>query len=243
MRRGFVISLSVHLALLIILIAPLSGRGSAHSTGMVYEVSLVSMPAGSPGPAGPPAGTDEPPDATLATPKPKRAQKKETAKAIEEKKTAKEETKKESKKESPKSSKAKGDSPGSSQSELHSLVKGGPGTGKAGAGQGGFSSQLQLDIENFEFSYYLVAVRNKVSSNWSPPAGLVASGGAVRAVVFFRIMRDGSVSDLEVEQSSAVGLFDQSALRAVLRAQPFPPLPRRFADNSLGVHFGFEYVK
>ncbi len=243
MRRGLIISLSVHLALVMILVAPMSGRGSANSTGMIYEVSLVSMPAGASGPAGPPAGTDEPPDATLATPKPKKTPKKETPNTVEEKEPVKKEKEKENEKKSPEPSKGKGDSPGSSESELHSLVKGGEGSGTAGAGRGGFSSQLQLDIENFEFSYYLVAVRNKVSSNWSPPAGLVTSGGAVRVVVFFRINRNGSISDLAVETPSAVGLFDQSALRAVLRAQPFPPLPRRFPDKSLGVHFGFEYVK
>ncbi|KPJ60513.1 MAG: hypothetical protein AMJ46_05740 [Latescibacteria bacterium DG_63] len=243
MRRGLLISLSVHLGLLIILIVPISGKGSALSPGMVYEVSLVSLPAGSLGPPGPPAGSDEPPDATLATPKPKKTVEEKSPKLAEEKEVVERETKEKEKKESSKSSKASETSPGSSESELHSLVKGGTGTGRGSTGEGGFSSQLQLDIENFEFRYYLVAVRNKVSSNWSPPAGLVTSSGTVRVVVFFRILRDGKIADLAVETPSAVGLFDQSALRAVLRAQPFPPLPRGFADNSLGVHFGFEYVK
>ncbi|UCF77959.1 MAG: TonB family protein [Candidatus Eiseniibacteriota bacterium] len=245
MRRGLLISSSVHLVLIIILIAPLSGRGSALSPGTVYDVSLVSLPVGSPGPPGPPAGSDEPPDATLATPEPEVAPKKEVPKLPEEKAPEKkkpEATEKESQKAAEKEKAAKKSS-GSGEPELHSLVKGGTGTGTGGTGQGGFSSQLQIDIENFEFSYYLVAVRNKVSSNWSPPAGVVTSGGAVRTVVYFRILRSGKIADLAIEKPSSVGLFDQSALRAVLRAQPFPPLPRGFADGSLGVHFGFEYVK
>jgi colicin import membrane protein len=241
MRRGLFISLAVHVGLLIVLIVPVGGRGGALSAGTIYEVSLVSLPAGSPGPPGPPAGGDEAPDATLAVPKAEEPVKKETPKPTEKKTLERKEEKKEATK--PKSTGKDEKTSGSSDSELHSLVKGGTGTGRGGTGPGGFSSQLQLDIENFEFSYYLVAVRNKVSSNWSPPAGLVAPSGVVRVVVFFRIMRDGKISDLAVESPSSVGLFDQSALRAVLRAQPFPPLPRRFAENSLGVHFGFEYVK
>jgi colicin import membrane protein len=245
MKRGFFISLSVHLGLLAIIFGPLMGRATVLSPGTIYEVSLVSLPAGFPGP---PPGNDESPDATLATPEPGEPSKEALKLPAEKKASQKEitpEKKKDSsekKKNSSQSVKTGKKSSDASKSDLHSLVKGGSGSGGS-SGPGGFSSQLQLDIENFEFSYYLVAVRNKVSSNWSPPAGLSTSASAVRTVIFFRIQRDGKIADLKIETPSSIGFFDQSALRAVLRSEPFPSLPRGFVDGSLGVHFGFEYVR
>jgi colicin import membrane protein len=247
MKRGFLISLSIHLGLLAVIFGPLTGRATVLSPGTIYEVSLVSLPAGFPGPQGPSQRNDEPPDATLATPEPSKATKETLrlpAEKDSERKTVPEKKKdsSEKKKDSSQSAKTEKKSSGGSKSDLHSLVKGGAGSG-GGSNQSGFSSQLQLDIENFEFSYYLVAVRNKVSSNWSPPAGLSAPAGAVRTVIFFRIQRDGKIADLKIETPSSIAFFDQSALRAILRSEPFPPLPRGFADSSLGVHFGFEYVQ
>jgi protein TonB len=60
-------------------------------------------------------------------------------------------------------------------------------------------------------------------------------------VVLFEIQRDGQVRDPLVEKSSGNNLYDQSALRAVMEASPFPPLPPEFKASSLRVHFGFEF--
>src|SRR5207249_12199680 len=66
------------------------------------------------------------------------------------------------------------------------------------------------------------------------------SGRPVRTVVYFRIGRDGQVSLTQIESSSGYAFFDQTALRALLSATPLPPLPAGYADQYLGVHFGFE---
>jgi protein TonB len=115
-------------------------------------------------------------------------------------------------------------------------------TGAAAVGGAGLSAEVGVDEADFEFTYYLIALRNRIGQNWSAPAGMSASGQPVRAVVYFRIRRDGSIEGAKVEQSSGVGFFDQSALRAVLVANPVPPLPLGFGGSTLGVHFAFEYV-
>jgi TonB family protein len=246
MRNGFIVSLSVHVGLLVAVFLPVSLRTTVLPSGLVYDVSLVSLPSGIAGPpAAPSGGSDNPPDATLAAPESEKAAPK---KAVEPSKDSKKaEKKKPEDKTKKENGVGKSDKPsttsGSSQSELHSLVKGGEGTGVGGVGLPGFSSQLQLDIENFEFSYYLVAVRNKVSSNWSPPAGIATQTTRARAVVYFRILKNGRIADLKTETASGIVLFDQSALRAILRSEPFPPLPGGFPGGSLGVHFGFEYAR
>src|SRR6267142_89806 len=93
---------------------------------------------------------------------------------------------------------------------------------------------------DFRFAYYLAALRNKIGSRWVPPQGL-DSGRPVRAVVYFRIGRDGQVSQTSIESSSGYAFFDQTALRALLSATPLPPLPAGYTDQYLGVHFGFEF--
>ena len=114
--------------------------------------------------------------------------------------------------------------------------------GAAAVGGAGLSADVGVDDADFEFTYYLIALRNKIGQNWSAPAGLVTSGKPVRAVVYFRVQRNGAVQDPKLEEGSGIAFFDQSALRAVLISNPLPPLPLGFGGGSLGVHFAFEYA-
>ncbi len=95
---------------------------------------------------------------------------------------------------------------------------------------------------DFRFAYYLAALRNKIGSRWVPPQGM-DSGRPIRAVLYFRIGRDGQVSMSGIETSSGYSFFDQTALRALLSATPLPPLPAGYTDQYLGVHFGFEFAQ
>lgn len=94
---------------------------------------------------------------------------------------------------------------------------------------------------DFRFAYYLASIRNKIGSRWVPPQGVDARGRAVKTVIYFRIHKDGQISESSVESSSGYAFFDQTAMRALLAATPLPPLPAGFPDNYLGVHFGFEF--
>jgi TonB family protein len=108
-------------------------------------------------------------------------------------------------------------------------------------GTAGLSGQVAVDAADFEFTYYLLLVRNRIAQIWTPPAGLVTSGKPVRAVVYFRIARGGEVSGIQLESPSRVEYFDRSTLRAVTISAPLPPLPLGYSGFDLGVHFGFEY--
>jgi outer membrane biosynthesis protein TonB len=99
---------------------------------------------------------------------------------------------------------------------------------------------VQVDAKDFEFTYYLMLVRNRVAQNWAPPAG-IGAGAGVQAVAYFQIARDGSVHGLKLETVSGLEYFDRSVLRAVALSDPLPPLPLGFTGPSLGVHFGFAW--
>lgn len=96
-----------------------------------------------------------------------------------------------------------------------------------------FGSEVgSLDNPDFTYGYYLDRLLSLIDAQWTRPS----MGSGVKAVIFFRIGRDGSMSDLQVEQSSGYNSFDLAALRAVQNAAPFPPLPRAYKHQDLGVH-------
>lgn len=108
---------------------------------------------------------------------------------------------------------------------------------KPGQMVGGF----QVDNPNFNFNYYLAILRDKIQRNWRPPSGLPAKEDGFSAVVRFTIGRDGTISRADVEESSGLAFFDQSALRAVVNSNPAPPLPRAYGEDRLGVHVSFVF--
>jgi TonB family protein len=98
---------------------------------------------------------------------------------------------------------------------------------------------VQIDGGNFPFASYISRMRQKIATTWEVAAG--PEGLERSAVVYFRVHRDGSVSNVEVEKSSALQLFDRSCQRAVIEAAPLPPLPREYSDEFVAIHFSFVY--
>lgn len=95
-----------------------------------------------------------------------------------------------------------------------------------------FGSEIAgLDNPDFTYSYYIDQLLSAIDRNWVRPP----LGEGVRAIIAFRIGRDGSLSSLEVAESSGYNSFDLAALRAVQNAAPLPPLPRAYRHDSLGV--------
>jgi len=116
-----------------------------------------------------------------------------------------------------------------------------PGAGKgepgpAGAGGSFGVSGATFDQPNFNYSYYIERMLVTIGTNWFKPALSVSTNPIIR----FRIARDGSISEAEVERSSGMPFVDRAALRAVLASTPLPPLPSEFAGDHLGVHLIFE---
>lgn len=84
-------------------------------------------------------------------------------------------------------------------------------------------------------SWYVDLIRNRAFENWDPPAGTVRQ----EACVLFEIYRDGRIGNIAMEKPSQDATFDQSALLAVEKLEPLPPLPGEFAGDSLRVHLTF----
>jgi TonB family protein len=122
-----------------------------------------------------------------------------------------------------------------------------PDTGAANAGEnvpgppGAAPSMGSVSIDggDFPFASYISRMRQKIATTWEVPPG--TEGFERSAVIYFRIHRNGSVSNVNVEKSSTLPLFDRSCQRAVIEAAPMAPLPREYGDEYIGVHFSFLY--
>lgn len=112
-----------------------------------------------------------------------------------------------------------------------------PGTG-APAGTGGTAGigGATFDQPDFNYSYYVERMLVTIGMNWFKPAESVPISPMIR----FRIERDGTISDPQLERSSGLPFVDRAALRAVMASSPLPPLPQEFSGKYLGVHLIFE---
>ena len=101
------------------------------------------------------------------------------------------------------------------------------------------SDKVRLDVKEFPFSYYLSLLQSRIQVNWEPPFSSARQSLLKKAIIYFKIQRNGKLTNLSIEGKSGDPRFDQAALRAVTLASPLPPLPFDFPEPSLGVHFEF----
>ena len=99
---------------------------------------------------------------------------------------------------------------------------------------------IRLDVEEFEFPYYLAAIQRKIQQNLHAPR--LPGVRNLKTVIFYRVGRNGLITGLEIETPSGNPVFDLAAHRALERSDPLPPLPDGFGQGYLGVHFEFNYV-
>jgi len=123
-----------------------------------------------------------------------------------------------------------------------SIGGGKPGFGEGtGSGLGGLSDQIGQS--DFPFNWYLQAIRDKISSNWFQSLVDPGVSGTFQVAVYFRIFKDGSISPVDIKESSGLKTLDQSAVRAIMRSANFPPLPDGYDESYLGIILIFEHSK
>jgi periplasmic protein TonB len=88
------------------------------------------------------------------------------------------------------------------------------------------------------FGAYADLVAQRVTEKWQNDA--LAGQSAPMAIITFDIQRDGSIRNAKVAQPSGNSTMDYSALRAVMDAAPFPPLPSEYDRNQASVELQFQ---
>jgi periplasmic protein TonB len=108
-----------------------------------------------------------------------------------------------------------------------------PGVNMIGQGGGDFA---------LRYGWYVDAVRRRISQNWlqSTIDPGVRAARAAKCTFTFTILRDGTVKDIRVAQTSGNYSMDTSAQRALLSSSPMPALPNDYSGSSVNVTFDFD---
>jgi protein TonB len=117
------------------------------------------------------------------------------------------------------------------------------GTGTATQGGIGFSNDSGGGNFGSRFSWYVEAVQRRVSSNWIQATVDPGIQYAPRVVVTFDVLKDGTVTNVQVTKSSGNASVDTSAVRAVRESNPLGRLPPEYSGSKVGVEFWFDYKR
>ena len=108
------------------------------------------------------------------------------------------------------------------------------GMGFAGPGAGNFGER---------FSWYVEAVQRMVSGAWLQSTVDPRISFAPRVVATFDILRNGTVANIQVTQSSGNPSVDASAVRAIRDASPMQQLPAAYSGGKVSVEFWFDFKR
>lgn len=130
-------------------------------------------------------------------------------------------------------------------SGLRSGTELGPGTGKVPGSPrfstdestGGSlwgSSVLESKLNNW---YNMIWA--KIKKEWTLPEDLPKGTIDLETIIVVIIEREGKVQKSWFEKRSGNPLYDQMAMRAIKKAEPFPPIPKEFSDKTfeIGIRF------
>lgn len=111
----------------------------------------------------------------------------------------------------------------------------------AGATQGGMQFSGPGGDFTGRFPTYVDGVRARISSNWLQSTVDPSVHWAPRITYTFQILRDGSIVNPQLMQSSGNASVDNSALRAILSSSPLDPLPSGYSGSNVTVQFWFDF--
>ncbi len=112
----------------------------------------------------------------------------------------------------------------------------------AGSTQGGlsFNGAAGGDFGS-RYSWYVEGVQRRVSGNWLESTVNPGLAYAPRVIVNFTILRDGTITNIQVTQSSNDSSVDTSAIRAIQASSPLQSLPPEYSGSAVNVTFWFDY--
>jgi TonB family protein len=85
---------------------------------------------------------------------------------------------------------------------------------------------------------YYAMIWSRIKRGWALPQGILP-GDVLETVIDVTILRNGAVTEVNFEKRSGNRFFDESALKAIRKASPFPPMPAWIGEASLGVGIRF----
>jgi colicin import membrane protein len=100
------------------------------------------------------------------------------------------------------------------------VMIGSSGAVESPSGTGGASGVMSI-----KFKMYYNLIWQRIRSAWVLPEGALKGRKDLETIISIRIARDGQIEDIQFEKKSGNAALDESALRAIKKANPLPPLP------------------
>jgi colicin import membrane protein len=118
----------------------------------------------------------------------------------------------------------------------------GTGSGSVGSPSGGSpwgsSSGGSSALESRLNDYYST-IWAKIKKEWTLPGDLPKGKTDLETIIVVIVERDGKVQKSWFEKRSGNAHYDQMAMRAIKKAEPLPPIPKEFSDETfeIGIRF------
>jgi TonB family protein len=107
-----------------------------------------------------------------------------------------------------------------------------------GLASGAGGTGARIDVGQFCCPQYLATMQERILRNWESRQQTLGT-----TVLTFKVLRDGSLTEVAVERPSGNPTLDFIAARALRLTQKIPPLPAEYPNPSLTVHMTFEYQR
>jgi TonB family protein len=91
---------------------------------------------------------------------------------------------------------------------------------------------------NAQTKEYIGVVWSRVKNNWTMSQALLPKEN-IETIIDVKISRNGALEHMGFEKRSGNRYFDDSALRAVKKSSPFPPLPYWIMDKNIEIGIRF----
>jgi colicin import membrane protein len=86
---------------------------------------------------------------------------------------------------------------------------------------------------------YYSLVWAKIKESWTIPENLLKETIDLEAVIVIIIEKDGKVRRMWFEKKSSNPVYDQMAMRAIMKAEPLPPIPKEISETNLEIGIRF----
>jgi len=100
---------------------------------------------------------------------------------------------------------------------------------------------ISLNTKDPTYHPYTKIIKEKIFHYWIYPLSAQQDFIQGSLLIVFRLGRDGSLIDCNIEKSSGHTILDKHAIKAIRLANPFPPFPENITVQFLNIHASFAY--
>jgi TonB family protein len=98
---------------------------------------------------------------------------------------------------------------------------------------------ISPSLRESKLNEYYGQIWAKIKESWTIPEHLLKERVDLEAIIVIIIKGNGNVQKSWFEKKSGNELYDQMAMRAVIKAEPLPPIPKELTQESLEIGIRF----